>query len=89
MKMYDIFASEGGYRVCGGLWGDDPIINQCPWFTTREEAEIGARKMKEEDNERTANEIAFDPVRQSFAPPELVRRAKEIEKEVENRVANN
>ena len=39
MKVGEIFESEGGYRVCGGIWMDSWIISQSPWFKTKEEAE--------------------------------------------------
>lgn len=40
-----VFASEGGFRVCGGVWAGGPIIKQSPWFATREEAEREAAAM--------------------------------------------
>ena len=46
MNIYDIFRSEGGYRVCKATWGDDPIISSCPWFETEEEAKNEVKKLK-------------------------------------------
>lgn len=49
MKLYEIFKSEGGYRVCGGIWVDgNPIMGCSPYFATREEAEKAALRMKKE-----------------------------------------
>lgn len=47
-----IFASEGGFRVCGGVWAGGPIIKQSPWFATREEAEREAVAMLKRREER-------------------------------------
>ena len=52
MKKYDIFKSEGGYRVCLGLWGDNPVIKVCPWFEDEIEAMCAAKKFKFEDSSR-------------------------------------
>ena len=52
MKKYEVFASEGGYRVALGIWGGNPIIDQSPWFKTREEAEEKARDAFFDDNSR-------------------------------------
>lgn len=38
MKKLDVFKSEGGFRVCEGLWGENPIMDQCPWFASEDEA---------------------------------------------------
>lgn len=37
MELYDVFKSEGGYRVCLGLWGNNPIIAKCPWYGTEKQ----------------------------------------------------
>ena len=49
-----VFRSEGGFRVCGGVWAGGPIIHQSPWFATREEAERVAAEMiaRRAENER-------------------------------------
>lgn len=47
-----VFASEGGFRVCGGVWAGGPIIKQSPWFATREEAEREAAAMLKRRAER-------------------------------------
>ncbi len=49
MNIYDIFRSEGGYRVCKATWGNDPIISSCPWFETEEEAKNEVKKLKFEE----------------------------------------
>ena len=52
MKRYEIFASEGGYRIARALWGDSPIIRQCPWYATKAEAEKELEKIRKEDERR-------------------------------------
>lgn len=49
-----VFRSEGGFRVCGGVWAGSPIIKQSPWFATREEAERASAEMiaRRAENER-------------------------------------
>lgn len=49
MKKYDIFKSEGGYRVCGAVYLDEPILDLSPWFETTEEAEEAAKAMEFKD----------------------------------------
>lgn len=49
MKTYDIFISEGGYRVCGATWNDGPIMENSPWFETEEEAKAAAQEMRFKD----------------------------------------
>ena len=44
MEKYDIFKSEGGYRVCLATYGDDPIIDRCPWCKTLADAKDEAVK---------------------------------------------
>lgn len=50
MEIYDIFKSEGGYRVCGAVWGDGPIMKYSPWFETMEEAQAEVQKMRFEED---------------------------------------
>lgn len=78
MKVYDIFASECGYRVCGAVWAGGPVIDSSPWFSTREEAEACVQKMKQEDFERDAEEIAFYGAPENLFSPAVRKRAKEI-----------
>jgi hypothetical protein len=52
IQLYGIFKSEGGYRVAAAMWGDDPIVRQCPWFATRDEAEAARQKIKDEAERR-------------------------------------
>lgn len=52
MEKYEVFASEGGYRVALGIYGGNPIIDQSPWFETKEEAEEKARDVFFDDNAR-------------------------------------
>lgn len=46
MKLYEVFRSEGGYRVCGGLWNDNPIMDQCPWYETESLARDAAQSIR-------------------------------------------
>lgn len=46
MKLYEVFASEGGYRYAGAIWADGPVIDQSPWFETKDEAEEAAEKAR-------------------------------------------
>ena len=39
MERFDIFKSEGGYRLALGIYNDSPVIDKSPWFETKEEAE--------------------------------------------------
>lgn len=57
MNKYDVFKSEGGFRVCGGVWAGGPIMAQSPWFATQAEAEAESMKMKERDVKSAALDI--------------------------------
>lgn len=46
MEIYDIFKSEGGYRVCGSTWNGGPVMRNSPWFETEEEAKVAAKEMQ-------------------------------------------
>ena len=51
MNKYDLFKSEGGYRVYLGVWSGSPVVS-CPWFETKEETEeLVIRLKKEEESE--------------------------------------
>lgn len=54
MQLFDVFKSEGGFRVCGALWAGGPVISSSPWFATREQAEASAQKMNQDYSEQTA-----------------------------------
>ena len=45
MKIFDIFKSEGGYRVCGAIWNSNPVIDRSPWYETLAEAESAQKSM--------------------------------------------
>lgn len=60
MKFYEIYKSEGGYRVAAAVQNESPIISSSPWFATRGEAAewrikdinrkiAAAKKMEKED----------------------------------------
>lgn len=56
MKKFDIFKSEGGYRLALGIYGDDPVLNSCPWYATEEEAKVAQEKaIKEHDTSEFKN----------------------------------
>ena len=38
MKYGDVFKSECGYRAALSIHLDGPVISNCPWFETEEEA---------------------------------------------------
>lgn len=78
MKVYDVFRSEGGYRVCGAIWAGGPVIDSSPWFPTREEAEEGVQKMKQEDLERDAVLLLSSGAPENLFSPAVRKRAKEI-----------
>lgn len=46
MEQYDVFPSEGGYRVCLGIHNNNPVIDKCPWFKTKSGAKAVARETK-------------------------------------------
>nr|DAT51552.1 MAG TPA: hypothetical protein [Caudoviricetes sp.] len=47
MKMYEVFKSEGGYRVCCAMWaGDSPVIERCPWYETEAQAIAAAQFLR-------------------------------------------
>jgi hypothetical protein len=39
MERYDIFKSEGGYRVAKAVYNDGPVLDKCPWYPTQKKAE--------------------------------------------------
>lgn len=71
MKPGEIFASEGGYRLCTAIWGDDPIIDQSPWYPTLEKAEAAQarcnKKYAQTDEEYRARILEET----GYAPEEL------------------
>lgn len=81
MKVYDVFASEGGYRVCGAVWAGCPVIDSSPWFATREEAENEVERMKSRAVERQALEIV-----QGYPPEFYSESARKRAEELENQL---
>ena len=59
MNKYDLFKSEGGYRVYLGVWSGSPVVS-CPWFETKEEAEELVRYLKKEEESEAAVDAAKD-----------------------------
>jgi len=76
-----MFRSEGGWRVCGGVWNGGPIIDQSPWFATREEAEREAGEIHRRNVERDALAILSGEAPAELYSEEARRRAKEMEQE--------
>lgn len=58
MNVYDIFPSEGGYRVCFEIYRDNPVISKCPWYETMQEAEAALEAHKRSE---TAKKRAEKP----------------------------
>jgi len=79
MEKYDIFKSEGGFRVCGSAWNGEPVIDASPWFPTLEQAEERARKMKAEDIEAAALDIVSGMAPAKLYPKEVRERARQIQ----------
>lgn len=82
MKVFDIFKSEGGYRVCGDIWNGAPVLAQSPWFKTLVEAEKGRDAMKARRLEADALECVFSGIPEHFYSPEVRKRAEEIVKSI-------
>ena len=59
MKLFTIFKSEGGYRVCGGIVLGCPVISLSPWYLTRRAAQCAANNMKRADSIKAARDINF------------------------------
>ena len=38
MKRYDIYKSEGGYRVAAYVYHDGPVVGASPWFSDKAKA---------------------------------------------------
>ena len=58
MELYDVFKSEGGFRVAGAVYNDCPVMDRSPWFETREEADEAAKEMRFRD--ATCNICIFE-----------------------------
>ena len=52
MKLYQVFASEGGYRFAGAIWDGRPILSCSPWFPTEELAQRAASEREQVDQDR-------------------------------------
>lgn len=61
MKQYDIFESEGGYRVAGDIHAGGPVMSASPWRKTRRGAEALRRKMlaRQKELDAEANRIMY------------------------------
>lgn len=61
MKQYDIFESEGGYRVAGDIHAGGPVMRLSPWRKTRREAEALRKKMiaRQKELDAETNRIMY------------------------------
>jgi hypothetical protein len=46
MKSFDVFKSEGGYRVALAIWNNGPVMEHSPWFSAEDEARKFAEKLQ-------------------------------------------
>lgn len=46
MKLFEIFPSEGGYRVAGEIVNGGPVMNKSKWYATKRAAQCAANNMK-------------------------------------------
>lgn len=51
MKQYDVFESEGGFRVAGKVYLDMPVMSESPWYKHRSSANRAAKRMRERDEQ--------------------------------------
>ena len=50
MKKYEVFRSEGGYRVAADIVFGGPVIENCPWYENKKAATAAAVAMWRHDN---------------------------------------
>jgi len=65
MEKYDVFTSEGGYRVAIGIYLDSPVMDTCPWFKDHETAEKYSALAKKYDD---LNAKIIDRIEKSLDP---------------------
>ena len=46
MTQYEVFKSEGGYRVAGEIVNGGPVMKKSPWYATKKSAICAANNMK-------------------------------------------
>jgi len=52
MERFDVFRSEGGWRVALSVVGENPVMDNSPWFETERAAKaFSAKKYRESDAE--------------------------------------
>lgn len=56
MKLFEIFKSEGGFRVCLSEMNGNPVISKCPWFARKCDATKRANRERAKENEWRANQ---------------------------------
>lgn len=52
MKKYEVFQSEGGYRVARQIVNGGPVMNQSPWYETKRAATCAANNFKKRNLRR-------------------------------------
>lgn len=60
MEKYEVFKSEGGFRVCLGVYLNSPVISRSPWFETEEQADRFAFDSKFDDDVRECGAFYMD-----------------------------
>lgn len=46
MQLYDVFASEGGYRVAGEIVNGGPVISKSKWYPSKRAAQCASNNKK-------------------------------------------
>jgi hypothetical protein len=54
MNRFEIFPSEGGFRVAGGVYYGNPVMSCSPWRKTRKAAERVQKELIRRDAEISA-----------------------------------
>ena len=49
MKKYEVFRSEGGYRVAGEICNGGPVMKKSPWYATKKAATCVSSNMRRHD----------------------------------------
>ena len=69
MEFYEIYRSEGGYRVAAAIRNESPIISSSPFFATRGEAAEWRIKDIERRIARVTKEVAWGNYPLEIADP--------------------
>jgi len=52
MKKFDVYKTEGGYRVAVAIVNGGPVVDSSLWYPTKRGAQCAANNMKRKDNKR-------------------------------------